>query len=424
MTDPTEKQAPQASPAQREAYDSHAPQPRSGHGVIIAILVVVIVAGVVVMGVVPRLRAKAALRTETTDLAVPTVVVIHPKRGDLEQEIVLPGNIQAFEDAPIYARTNGYLKKWYVDIGAHVTSGQLLAEIETPEVAQQLLVARADLNTAQANMNLSKITADRYDGLKNTDAVSKQDVDNAHGDFEAKKAMVSASESNVRRIEETEAFNKIYAPFDGSITARNTDVGQLIDSGSSAAAKELFHIRSTRVLRVYINVPQQYSQAAKPGLTADLTLAEFPGRRFKGQLVRTSKAIDQASRTLLVEVDVNNTTGELLPGAYTGVHLKLPEGVPTFILPVNTLIFRSQGLQIATVADGKASLVPIVLGRDFGSEVEVVSGLTGQENVMVNPPDSLVEGEQVQIAQQNQQQSGNSQSNQPNSGQKSGGPRN
>src|SRR5580704_13292845 len=421
MNEQSEKQSPPSSPVERKARESQA---RSGHGLLIAVLVVIIVAGIVVIGVVPRLRAKAALRTETTNLAIPTVVVIHPKHGDPEQEIVLPGNIQAFEEAPIYARTNGYLKKWYVDLGANVKPGQLLAEIETPEVAQQLLVARADLNTAQANMNLSKITADRYDGLKNTDAVSKQDVDNAHGDFEAKKAMVSAAGSNVRRLEETQAFNKIYAPFDGIITARNTDVGQLIDSGSGGAAKELFHIRSTRVLRVYINVPQQYSQAAKPGLTADLTLAEFPGRRFKGQLVRTSKAIDQASRTLLVEVDVNNTTGELLPGAYAGVHLKLPEGVPTFILPVNTLIFRSQGLQIATVANGKASLVPIVLGRDFGSEVEVVSGLTGQENVMVNPPDSLVQSEQVQIAQPTQPQPGNSQSSQPSGGQNSGAPRN
>ncbi len=396
---------PTSSP-QTEAYNRPPQRPgRSGHGVVIAILVVIIVAGIVVMGVVPRLKAKAALRIETRDLAIPAVVVIHPKRGDPEQEIVLPGNIQAFEDAPIYARTNGYLKKWYVDIGGHVRSGQLLADIDTPEVDQQLQSARADLKTAQANMNLSKITEDRYEGLKNTDAVSKQDVDNAHGDFEAKRAIVASSEYNVKRLEETLAFNKIYAPFDGIITARNTDIGQLIDSGSGGAAKEMFHIQSTRVLRVYINVPQQYSQAAKPGLTADLTLAEFPGRRFKGQLVRTAKAIDQASRTLLVEVDVNNTTGELLPGAYTGVHLKLPEGVPTFILPVNTLIFRSEGLQIATVQDGKASLIRIVLGRDFGSEVEIVSGLNGQENVMVNPPDSLVEGEQVQIAQQNQQQS-------------------
>jgi RND family efflux transporter MFP subunit len=426
MTDQPEKRVPQAGAtgdqqAPQESYDR---PPRktesSGHGLVIAVLVAIIVAGVVVMGVVPRLRAKDALKTETRDLATPTVVVIHPKRGDPQQEIVLPGNMQAFEDAPIYARTNGYLKKWYVDIGGHVKAGQLLADIETPEVDQQLLVARADLNTAQANMNLSKITADRFDGLKNTDSVSKQDVDNAHGDFEAKKATVAAAGSNVRRLEETQAFNKIYAPFDGIITARNTDIGQLIDSGSGGAAKEMFHIQSIRVLRVYINVPQQYSQAAKPGLTADLTLAEFPGRKFKGQLVRTANAIDQASRTLLVEVDVNNTTGELLPGGYTEVHLKLPETVPTFILPVNTLIFRAQGLQIATVQDGKASLVRIVLGRDFGSDVEVVSGLSGQEYVMVNPPDSLVEGEQVQIAQ-NQQQAGQPQPGQPQSNQQQPG---
>jgi RND family efflux transporter MFP subunit len=429
MTEQPDKQVPRAAagdqqPAPQASYDRPPQKPGgAGHGVVIAVLVVIIVAGIVVMGVVPRLRAKAALRTETRDLAIPTVVVIHPKRGDPQQEIVLPGNMQAFEDAPIYARTNGYLKKWYVDMGGHVKSGQLLADIETPEVAQQLQVARADLSTAQANLNLSKITADRFDGLKNTDSVSKQDVDNAHGDFEAKKATVASAQSNVRRLEETLAFNKIYAPFDGIITARNTDVGQLIDSGSGGAAKEMFHIQSTRVLRVYINVPQQYSQAAKPGLTADLTLAEFPGRRFKGQLVRTANAIDQASRTLLVEVDVNNTTGELLPGGYTEVHLKLPETVPTFILPVNTLIFRSQGLQIATVQDGKATLVPIVLGRDFGSDVEVVSGLSGQESVMVNPPDSLVEGEQVQIAQ-NQEQTGQPQPAQPQSSQQqSGGPK-
>src|ERR1700691_3688441 len=422
MTDQLVTQSPQVAPTPddqipvaREHGGGRATPPRSGHGVLIVILVIIIVAGIVVMGFLPRWKAKAALRTETTTLAIPTVAVIHPRRGDPEQEIILPGNIQAFEDAPIYARTNGYLKKGYVDIGAHVTAGQLLADIDTPEVEQQLQVAKSDLNTAQANLNLSKITEDRYNGLKNTDAVSKQDVDNAHGDFEAKKATVAAAESNVKRLEETLAFNRIYAPFDGIITARNTDIGQLIDSGSGGAAKEMFHMQSARLLRVYINVPQQYSQAAKPGLSADLTLAEFPGRRFKGQLVRTANAIEQASRTLLVEVDVNNTTGELLPGGYTEVHLKLPETVPTFILPVNTLIFRAQGLQIATVQDGdKATLVPIVLGRDFGSEGEVVSGLSGEENVMVNPPDSLVEGEQVQITQQNQPQP---------SGQQTGGPK-
>jgi RND family efflux transporter MFP subunit len=363
-----------------------------------------IVAAIVIAGVVPRLRAKAEVRTETDNLAVPAVNVIHPKRGSPQQEIVLPGNIQAFIDAPIYARTNGYLQSWYFDIGARVRKGQLLAIIDTPEVDQQLQQARADLNTAQANLRLSQITNDRYEGLKNTDSVAQQDVDNARGDFAAKKATVDSAAYNVKRLEDLQSFTKVYAPFDGVITARNTDIGQLIDSGSSSPAKELFHVAATRTLRVFINVPQQYSVAAKPGLSADLTLAQFPGRKFQGKLVRTANAIDLASRTLLVEVDVDNTTGELLPGAFTEVHLKIPADIPTFILPVNTLIFRAQGLQVAAVENNNtAKLLSIVLGRDFGAEVEVVSGLTGQESIIASPPDSIIDGEQVKIAQPNQQ---------------------
>jgi RND family efflux transporter MFP subunit len=256
--------------------------------------------------------------------------------------------------------------------------------------------ARADLNTAEANSNLSQITSKRYEDLKNTDSVSKQDVDNANGDFAAKKAMQNSSAANVKRLEDTKAFQNIYAPFDGVITARNTDVGQLIDQGSSSTQKELFHIASIKTLRVYINVPQQYSIAAKPGLTADLTLGEYPGRRFQGMLVRTANSIDLASRTLLVEVDVNNSSGELLPGAYTEVHLKLPNDVPTFILPVSALIFRSQGLQVASVdSNNRTKLVSIALGRDFGSQVEVLSGLNADDKVIVNPADSVIDGEQV-----------------------------
>ncbi|HEY0704775.1 MAG TPA: efflux RND transporter periplasmic adaptor subunit [Candidatus Acidoferrales bacterium] len=374
---------------------------------IIAIIVVVLV---VVAGVVPRMRAKTALREETDKSAVPTVDVIQPKQGAPHQEIVLPGNIQAFTDAPIYARTNGYLKKWYVDIGARVKAGQLLAEIDTPEVDQQLQQARADLNTAQANSNLAQITSKRYEDLKNTDSVSKQDVDNANGDYAAKKATENSSAANVKRLEDTKGFQNIYAPFDGVITARDTDIGQLIDSGSSSTQKELFHIAAIHTLRVFINVPQQYSIAAKPGLTADLTLGEYPGRRFQGTLVRTANSIDVASRTLLVEVDVNNSTGELLPGAYTEVHLKLPNDVPTFILPVSALIFRAQGLQVATVdPQNQTKLVAISLGRDFGSEVEVISGVNADDKVIVNPPDSVIDGEKVnpttpKNAQQNPQQ--------------------
>lgn len=386
-----EKPAPEGRPKSASG--------RPTRGVLIAVVALIVVAGIVVAGIVPRERAKAALKTETYDLAVPDVSVIHPKLGTPEQEIVLPGNMQAFIDSPIYARTNGYLKRWYTDIGAHAKKGQLLAEIDTPEIDQQLQQSRADLNTAQANARLSGITAERYEGLKSSDSVSKQDVDNAMGDFAAKQAMVQSAEHNVKRLEEMQSFQKIYAPFDGVITARNTDVGDLIDSGNGGLAKELFHIAATHRLRVYINVPQQYSQAAKPGLSADLTLPEFPGRRFRGTLVRTANAIDLASRTLLVEVDVDNPAGELLPGAYTEVHLQLPEKTPTYILPVTALIFRSQGMQVAEVDSSKhAVLRPVTIGRDFGNEVEIISGLTGQENIVNNPPDSLVSGETVRIA--------------------------
>jgi RND family efflux transporter MFP subunit len=357
-----------------------------------------ILAAIVVAGVLPRLHARAALKDRTNELAVPTVNVMQPKLGAPQTEIILPGNIQAFTDSPIYARTNGYLKQWYVDIGGRVKRGQLLADIETPEVDQQLDQATADLNTAQANFALSQITATRYEDLLKTDSVSKQDVDNAHGDFEAKKAMVASAQSNLKRLEELQAFEKIYAPFDGVITARNTDVGHLINSGAGAPAAELFHIASIRTLRVYINVPQQYSQAAKPGIAASLTLQEFPGRKFQGKLVRTADAIDLASRTLLVEVDVDNASGELLPGAYTEVHLAVPAGVPAYILPVSALIFRGDALQVGTVQDGnKAVLQNITLGHDFGSTVEVVSGLKAEDSVITNPPDSLVAGEKVRV---------------------------
>jgi RND family efflux transporter MFP subunit len=375
-----------------------AEQPRSKHGALWLILALLIVAAIVVAGIVPRRRARAALRSETNDLAVPTVSVVHPKLGAPLSEITLPGNIEAFTDSPIYARTNGYLKKWYVDIGARVTAGQLLADIDTPEVDQELDQARADLNTAQANYNLSEITSARYQDLLKTDSVSKQDVDNATGDFAAKKAMVASAQHNVNRLEELQSFEKIYAPFEGVITARNTDVGHLINSGNGGPATELFHIAAVRTMRVYINVPQQYSQAAKPGITATLTLQEFPGREFQGKLVRTSDAIDVATRTLLVEVDVDNPLGEILPGAYTEVHLKVPSGVPALILPVSALIFHSDGLQVGTVQDGnRAALTKITLGRDMGSEVEVVSGITASDLVIANPPDSLISGETIRV---------------------------
>jgi len=375
-------------------------RPRRSHWWIFLVILVVAVL-LVVFGILPRIQARTALRQETARMAVPTVAVVQPKRSAPAQEIILPANVQAFADAPIYARTNGYLKRWYVDIGSHVKAGQLLAEIDTPEVNQQLRQARADLATAQANLNLSRITADRYQGLLKTESVSKQESDNATGDYEAKQATLQSSQANVKRLEELQSFQKIYAPFDGVITARNTDIGALINSGSTGGnGNELFHIAQPDKLRVYVSVPQIYSQAAKPGITADLTLAEFPGRRFQGTLVRTANAIDPVSRTLLVEIAVNNPTGQLFTGSYAEVHFKLPTPTSSLILPVNTLLFRSEGLRVAVVNQGqKVELKQITLGHDFGSEVEVVAGLTGNENVIINPPDSVQDGESVRIAQ-------------------------
>jgi RND family efflux transporter MFP subunit len=375
-------------------------RPRRSHWWIFLLILVVAVL-LVVFGILPRIQARTALRQETARMAVPTVAVVLPKRSAPAQEIILPANVQAFADAPIYARTNGYLKRWYVDIGSRVKEGQLLAEIDTPEVNQQLRQARADLGTAQANLNLSRITADRYQGLLKTDSVSKQESDNAVGDYEAKQATLQSSQANVKRLEELQSFQKIYAPFSGVITARNTDIGALINSGSTGGnGNELFHIAQPDKLRVYVSVPQIYSQAAKPGITADLTLAEFPGRRFQGNLVRTANAIDPVSRTLLVEIAVNNPTGQLFTGSYAEVHFKLPTPTSSLILPVNTLLFRSEGLRVAVVNQGqKVELKQITLGHDFGSEVEVVAGLTGNENVIINPPDSVQDGESVRIAQ-------------------------
>jgi RND family efflux transporter MFP subunit len=385
---------------------------------LILAVVLAIAAVVVIMGIVPRVRARQALREETDRLAAPVVTVVHPRRQAPSEEVVLPGNIQAFIDAPIYARTTGYLRKWYADIGTHVKEGQLLADIETPEVEQQLQQARADLATGEANLKLSEITANRYQTLFKTDSVAKQDVDNAVQDAAAKSATVKSEQANVRRLEQLVAFQKIYAPFDGVITARNTDIGQLIDSGSSGGARrELFHIASVRKLRVFVNVPQIYSHDTIPGIKADLTLPDLPGRRFQGTLVRTADAMDPATRTLLVEVDVVNSTGLLFPGAYTEVHFKVKSDGSTLLLPATALIFRSEGLRVGIIKNGNhAALIPIVLGRDFGNEVEVISGLPENALVIVTPPDSLVDGQVVHVV--DQKSTGEPQNGQPGSGSK------
>lgn len=367
---------------------------------IIAIAAFALVAGALTFGILPRVTARTALRKETAQMAQPTVAVIHPERAAQAEEVVLPANVQAFISAPIYARTNGYLKKWYADIGAHVKEGQLLAEIETPEVDQQLQQARADLGTAQANLHLAEITANRYQDLLKTNSVSQQETDNTIGALAANRATVQANQANVSRLQQLQSFEKIYAPFSGVITARKTDIGDLIDAGASGGSKtDLFDIAQPDKLRVYVNVPEAYSQAAKPGLTAELALSEFPGRRFQGRLVRTAESIDSASRTLLVEIDVLNPTGVLLTGSYAEVHLKLPGGASSFVVPVNTLLFRKEGLRLAIVRDGKAVLTPVTPGHDFGDRIEIVGGLQGGESIIVNPPDSILSGQSVRVSQ-------------------------
>jgi RND family efflux transporter MFP subunit len=354
--------------------------------------------GLAFWGIAARAKSLSTVTKETREAAVPTVAVIAPERGAPEQEIVLPGTLQAFTDAPIYARTNGYLRKWYVDIGAHVRAGQVLADIDTPEVDQQLAQARADLATAEANARLAQSTAERYRDLIKTDSVSKQDLDNANGSLEAKGTAVTSAAANVHRLEQLHAFGKLAAPFDGVITARNTDIGALIDSGSNA--KELFHEAAVHRLRLFVNVPEVYSRAARAGMKADLTLTEFAGRSFVGTLARTAQSIDVASRTLLTEIDVENGKGELLPGSYAEVHLKLPTEATTFKLPVNAVMFRTEGVRVARVdANGRVTVQPITLGRDYGNAVEVMVGLTGAERIIVNPPDSIETGQTVRVAE-------------------------
>jgi RND family efflux transporter MFP subunit len=392
---------PQSNVPQESPTPSAVQAPRrSRRGWLIVGTILLAFAGIFVYGILARLRNGNTVRAETAQMAVSSVSVISPQRSAPSQEIVLPGNVQPFTSAPIYSRTNGYVKRWYADIGAHVRKGQLLAEIQTPEVDQQLQQSRSNLATAQANLKLAEITKNRYQGLLDTHAVAQQDVDNAVGTYNANKAVADADQANVKQLETLQSFEKIYAPFDGIITARNTDIGALIASGNAGGVKtDLFHISQPGKLRVYVNVPEQYSQAATPGLTAELTLAEFPGRQFQGKLVRTSDAINYATRTLLAEVDVDNPSGELLTGSYAEVHLKVAGQASSYLVPVSTLIFRSQGLQVAVVKNGGALLTPVTPGHDFGEQIEIVSGLKGDESVIVSPPDSIVSGEKVQVVQ-------------------------
>jgi RND family efflux transporter MFP subunit len=362
-----------------------------------ALILLIVAVALGVWGEVSRVLARTALGKETADAAIPTVLTVTPNRTSLGEELVLPGTAQAYIEAPIYARTSGYLKDWRTDIGSQVTKGQLLGEIETPEVDQQLSQAQADLATARANESLSNSTNARWQGLLATESVSKQDAEEKAGDAAAKKAAGDSAAANVSRLRELESFKRVVAPFSGVITARNTDIGALINAGQSAGT-ELFRIADVHKLRIYVQVPEAYAAATSPGLDAELRFAEQPRKTYAAKTVRTSNALDPTLRTLQVELELDNANQEVFPGAYAEVHFKLPASAESLRLPANTVLFRSAGLQVATVgSDKRVKLKSIIQGRDFGNTIEILSGLAPDEVVVLNPPDSLTDGTVVRI---------------------------
>jgi len=363
-----------------------------------SLILLIVALCLAVWGEVSRVRARASLGKEAAQAAIPTVVTVTPNRTPLGEELVLPGTVQAYIEAPIYARTNGYLKEWRTDIGTQVTKGQLLGEIDTPEVDRQLAQAEADLATARANESLSNSTNVRWKGLLATESVSKQDADEKAGDAAAKKAAADSAAANVARLRDLTSFKRVVAPFDGVITARNTDIGALINAGQSTGA-ELFRIADMHKLRIFVQVPEGYAAVTRPGLEADLRFAEQPSRTFTARTVRTSNALDPTLRTLQVELELDNAKRDVFPGAYAEVHFKLPASAQSLRLPANTVLFRAAGLQVATI-DGqkRVKLKSIVQGRDFGSTIEILSGVEADEVVILNPPDSLTDGVPVRIA--------------------------
>ena len=380
-----------------------APRQASAGVWIVVVLGIVFVIVAVVYGLLARAAAERRLEQVTKANAVPTVDVVHPAVTGVSAEIALPGNTQAYNDTPIYARTSGYLKQWFVDIGQHVKKGELMATIETPELDEQLQVSQANLKSAQANLMLANTTSERYQNLLKSDSVSKQETDVAVSGAAARQAAVDAAEADVRRLQQLQSFEKVYAPYSGVVTERSTDIGDLIDAGSptaSSSAKELYRIAAVDKLRVYVAVPENYAPAIRDGDTATLTLDEYPGQQFTGRITRNSSAIDQLSRTLNVEVDVDNANEKLLPGAYVFVHFKIPAQVRMLSVPANALLFRAQGLQVGVVRNGRVHLQDVTVGKDNGSSLEIATGVTANDEVILDPSDSLAEGQQVLVSNQ------------------------
>jgi RND family efflux transporter MFP subunit len=368
-------------------------------GVAVVLLILVVLAAV---GILRRIHAGTVLAQRTNSLAAPTVSVAPAKAGAPVETLIIPGNVTAYTDSPIYARTDGYLDRWYYDIGASVKKGALLAVISTPELDKQVAQAESDLATAEATANNARIQADRYSGLVKSNAVSQQDTDTFVNQAAATASTVKSAQANLERLRELQSFEKVYAPFDGVVTARAVDTGQLISSGSGqSSGTELFHMQALQTLRVYTNVPQVYSQTMKHGMKVGITFPEYPGKSFEGTLVRTAEAIDPVSRTLLVELDVDNRSGQLMPGSQAEVHFKTSAASSTYIVPASALIFRREGIQLSIVTSSGAGtvahLIPVLIGEDDGATVEIVSGLNPSDRVIQDPPDSLIDGEKVTL---------------------------
>jgi len=375
-------------------------KPRTAMLIVGVVLFVLLLAGGVTL--LKRARDERVLAKETERNSVPSVAVIHPKAEKPDQELVLPGSLQAYEESPIYARTNGYLVRWYKDIGSRVQQGELLAKIDTPEIDQELLQTRAARQQVEAQLELARTSDERWRSLRQTDSVSQQEADQQSSIYQQSKANLAAADANVRRLEQLESFKNVYAPFSGVLTKRNVDPGALINAG--AGGRELFDIAKVDPLRVYVSVPQAYAQNIKIGMKAQVTLQEFPGQTFQGSVARTAEAIDMATRTLLTEVDVPNKERRLLPGSFGEVHFSVDSDANKVTVPINAMLFRAEGARVAVVgADGKVQLRPVSIGRDYGATLEILDGLSVDEQLIVNPSDSLEDGQQVRVVTPDQE---------------------
>jgi membrane fusion protein, multidrug efflux system len=388
--------------------------PRKAMMLVGVALLVLLVAGAVTL--IGHASHERALAKETELETIPTVAVVHPAAEKPDEDLVLPGSLLAFEESPIYARTNGYLVKWYKDIGSRVTEGELLATIDTPEVDQELNQTRAARQQIIAQLELAKISADRWENLRKSDSVSAQEADTQTSGYRQAQANLAAADANVRRLEQLEGFKKVYAPFSGVLTRRNVDPGALINAGAQASGRELFDIARVDPLRVYTSVPQAYAPSIKVGSNTYVTMQEFPGQKFSAKIARTAESIDTNTRTLLTEVDVPNKDGRLLPGSFGEVHFAIGSNVNKVTVPVNAMLFRAQGAQVAVVGpDKKVQLRPINIGKDYGTSLEVLDGVTANDLIIVNPPDSLEDGQMVNVAAPSLPQSQNPGSSNPSS---------